>query len=387
LSFRLVQSVTVSCDETMDTGDIWRCALEQTGLQVVASRNTGRSHVTTLKGLFQIMLGLLGVGGNVEAGGEHSIEIKSEVTVVPVAGPPSARQVADHFRSPRRLLVIENLQYLKAEVQKALCQQLKSLLDRDDFTAILVSTTHHASGVTDLVPDLLMRTTHIALGNWMPTDLERIAEQGFRHLELRVSPGTLSLIAAESVGLPLVTQQVCSRIAHRLRETHGPRPNAVVIDETHAFEAFASVAQNDFSSYTESFDRLTMDVDQRDYEVWSWMLGAFTAEPVQFCLPIGELTRRMRQCASAPSAAEACTLDRVREVVRRSVPPLAKQRPPILEWREESDTLYIVEPTFLYYLRWRNPRHASSTLARMCEETYELLLSRDRPGDGLKGLS
>lgn len=43
----------------------------------------------------------------------------------------------------------------------------------------------------------------------------------------------------------------------------------------------------------------------------------------------------------------------------------------LLEWREQDDKLYIIEPTFLFYLRWRKQRTQSPTLVTVLKELSE----------------
>jgi hypothetical protein len=84
------------------------------------------------------------------------------------------------------------------------------------------------------------------------------------------------------------------------------------------------------------------------------MLGAFSLDPVIYKMKRHELCDRVARLPFP--ASELPPEQSIRQSLKLIDQLQEKAGVELLEWVERDDALYIVEPTFLFYLRWRKGR-------------------------------
>lgn len=180
-------------------------------------------------------------------------------------------------------------------------------------------------------------------------DLAKIPEKGFSVLGIKSSEGLRKQIAKESVGLPIITQQLCQHIAEQHDMSPGRRRSTLVQREE-LISALSFIADNIYANHKGDYDQLITGPrrGQRKHETYEKIIASFALEPLQFSLRYHELIERVSSLTEEgkeiPAASIASSLKALGKFQERS-----KMR--LLDWHEDERVLYIIEPSFLFYLR------------------------------------
>jgi hypothetical protein len=281
--------------------------------------------------------------------------------------------------------VVEDFHYLKPDEQRIIFQQWKTFID-NEVSVIVIGTTHHAIDIATANQDLLGRLNQIDIAQWSTDDLERILIQGFTHLGAEINDREISRIfteiAKESVGLSIITQQAAEQIFQDLGIdevetkilTQQVTPQ-ITLDTV--YRALHNVANAKYNQLRNDYLQLTTGPRKRarKYNTYEFALTCFTLEPLQFSLMRHEIEERMRKL---PVPAEQIPPSPSVGSMLNALTEFQKSREiELLEWRSVERTLYILEPAFLFYLRWRQPRELASlrshAATKMISFTEQLL--------------
>lgn len=372
LSQRGELPLVVRCDSKMSADQVWLRALEEVDFDRVQSRT--KATITR-------------IGAEVEAGGKLSwawlaettarfkgllsrelqdSEIRSKVLAAP--GPDLLIPI---LKDTVYTLVVEDFHYLADEEKVALFQQWKRFVDQE-VSVLVLSTTHRSVDIANSNKDVIGRIAHVDVGHWDVKDLELIARKGLEHIRIGIDPDLRSLIASEAVGLPIIVQQVCL----------GLFPNKNYVDEIdrkklkidkHAVERslhqVARVKYQQFDPYYATLIRGPRE-KARKYKTYELVLACFTLDPIKFCLHRREIDQRLAKLQlpideMPPFASLNSTLGALKKFQ-------LKREFELLEWRPNEDMLYIIEPAFLFFVRWRTIKAEEYQQL----DLFELLISK-----------
>lgn len=351
--------VRVPCNSELTIQEIWRKALEQVHYaRVVQDNETARVEV----GGSGELGGRIGIPSFAGITGKSAANIQrareSRTTTESVFGAPSPEHLIPLLKNRRAILVFEDYHYLRPEVQKPLFQQWKFLVD-EEISVLVVGTTHHAADLAQANTDLIGRVSHIELPRWQRSDLLEIARKGLEYLGVGIDDGFVEQVAQESVGLPLITQAVLQDLlgAHGITSVQ-PMRKELEVDQAEVFATLYTVATTRFNAFQLLYERLARGPreDRRKFNTYEMILSTFGLDPITFSLSRGELIDRLHALpvdpAMVPTGSAVATSLRSMGSLQES---LAVR---LLEWNESHQRLYIIEPTFLFFLRWWKPRDA-----------------------------
>ncbi|MFZ5433450.1 MAG: ATP-binding protein, partial [Calditrichota bacterium] len=362
LKNRDVEPLIVRCTTNTSASSFWKYALESIDFarinQKQAQKSTGGSIETTAEG----KLGwkwLASITGKITGKAEAS---KTETEIREhVLAEPSAEHLIPVLKKLPTILVIEDFHYLKEDIQRVISQQWKMFVD-NEISILIVSTTHHSIDLAMANKDLIGRVTQIEVSTWDEDDLAKIAQQGFQHLNISIDVGILSIIARESVGLPIITQQVCRQllvdfgIAEKL-ETKRYLP---VLD-AEVYKALNTVARSAYSQLAPFYEILIRGPRKkaRKYDTYELVVATFSLNPIKFSISREEIDDRLRRLPIKkdklpPTGSINTTLNALAKFQ-------SSKKIELLEWHEITNKLYIIEPSFLFYLRWRETRKTALT--------------------------
>ena len=273
------------------------------------------------------------------------------------------------------VFVVEDFHYLHPTVKMTIFQQWKTFID-NEVSVIVVGTTHHAVDLAYANRDLVGRIAQIDLSNWSQPDLEKIAIQGFNVLKLKVSEVITSVISKEAAGLPIIVQEACSELllARGIREIL-PGEMQVSFQRKDVYTALHNVAKNHYSQFEAIYQRLIIGPRKkaRKYDTYEIVMATFAQDPLTFCLKRHELDERLRELAIPDSKRPPVTSV---DGTLRALGGFQKRNGiDLLEWSEVEHCLYILEPAFLFYLRWREQRNKPPTLTDMLKAIWQSINS------------
>jgi hypothetical protein len=364
--------VTARCDNDLTAKDVWKKALEDVDFDRLTSRKSEKKTSSEVSGEVSGSFGwhwLAGLAGKM--GTKLSKERGEEETRERILADANPSHLVHVLKNLPALFVLEDFHYLAPSVQKTVFQQWKVFVDAE-VSIVIVGTTHHAVDLAYANKELIGRLSHIDVPTWRSGDLRSIAEQGFGVMNVSASSDTLSTIARESVGLPIVTQAVCLEMLLR-RDITQPQNSSSTTSVTtaEAFEALHAVAIEKFGVFSAIYDRLSLGLKKRrKYRTYELILLSFTYGELTFSSTRWQIAERMSKL----------------EIPKEEIPPPAllartlqslgalqeKMDVQLLEWRKQDEKLYIIEPTFLFYLRWRTPKKRPPSLIEILFEFKNL---------------
>ncbi len=276
-----------------------------------------------------------------------------------VLGEPGPDLLIPLLRNTSYKLVIEDFHYLSDIEKVLLFQQWKRFVD-NEVSVLVLGTTHRAVDIANRNRDLLGRIEQIDVGHWDNNDLSSICEQGFKYLKIRIRKDKINQLSSEAVGLPIIVQQLCYNLitaqnveyVDQISNRDFNFTDDLVLECLHR-TAITKYAQ--FDSYYNTLIRGPRE-KTRKYKTYELVLLCFTLDPIKFSLNRFEIDQRMGKLnistAEVPPAASLnSTLGALKKFQERRGFEL-------LEWRPNEEILYIIEPSFLFYVRWRKPKEA-----------------------------
>lgn len=340
----------VRCSGKMTVSDFWASPLETLDFKRLAEVSNSYGISLTAKigasgeaGWSWLAKAIATVGFDFSAKGDYAL--KREV----VRSSVSSKHLLPLLKQLPLQLIIEDFHYLSEEVKIEVFQQWKAFTD-EGVSVLIVSTTHHAADIAKANPDLSGRTRLIDIGKWEIPDLAKIPESGFKLLEIKHTNATAEQIARESVGLPIITQQICQEIAtnHDMSQGSEQRSTNVELAEIKAAQKY--VAENLYANHKSDYEQLVAGPRQkkRKYATYEKILASFALEPLEFSLSYSDLISRVTSLCTSNESIPAASINAALRALEKFQ---LRKKMSLLDWHNGEARLYIIEPSFLFYLR------------------------------------
>lgn len=118
-----------------------------------------------------------------------------------------------------RPLVIDDIHFVPRDAQEQIIKALKPLVfgsqSEPGRRVVFISIGNRVINVLTSLPDMRDRMLPLPVEYWTPTDLSKIAEDGFLKLHLIDPDGSLaSKLAEQSFGSPQLMQQLCREVCY-----------------------------------------------------------------------------------------------------------------------------------------------------------------------------
>lgn len=367
--------LVVQCTRSKSAVDIWREALSAVNFERVTQSTKSKTNTAEAGTEIEAEASwawLAKITGRQSLTGSKEV---NEATVKErILADPSPDLLVPVLKHTAYVLIIEDFHYLDDDQKIHLFQQWKRFID-NEISIVVLGTSHRAVDIASSNKDLLGRIGQIDIGQWSTDDLKKICAKGFAYLQTSVGPETIDLIVNESVGLPIITQQIClelitSRSVLTVREA---RKRKMKFDDKAAQTALYQVANHRYSQFATYYQTLIRGPREktRIYKTYEYVLACFTVDPISFDLTRADIDRRLEKlCRQAsdtkpPAASVNSTLGALQKFQQTRDFQL-------LEWRPTESKLYIIEPSFLFYVRWRTKKEEEGQL-----DFFELLLKGD----------
>lgn len=367
------EPIVVNCDATVDADEFWKRSLEKVDFSRLTSiQNTDSSEISSQATLG----GSIGWAWLADLIGEVSLGISKNNTETEIrekiVAKPSPSHLIPLLKHSNALLVVEDFHYLNETVQKQIFQQWKAFTD-EQVSALVVGTTHHGVDLAYANPDLVGRIQQIDLGRWPKRDLIEIANKGFEKLRIPTPPDVINLIANESSGLPIITQQTCSQLFFDKQIDEFEPGSAITFTKQSAMNALHNIAITRYKQFESWHSRLTVGPrkNARKYNTYEIVLSIFTLDPLRFDLKRHEIDERilklgLNKVQLPPPASINSTLSALESFQKRNGFEL-------LEWSKRDQTIYVLEPAFLFFIRWRRPRQTIPKVLDIISDFIKIL--------------
>ena len=252
-------------------------------------------------------------------------------------------------------LIIDDFHYIDKEVQTYIARTLKAEIFKG-LRAIILSLPHRSDDAIRLNPDLIGRTAFIDLAPWSPSDLSQIAEKGFKMLGIDIGDAMISEMAQEAASSPLLMQEICLNMAGEMKDCHIAHADENLLQKVFrstakSYQHYRDVLKEAYQGPSQGRARRKqyVSLDRNTYDVYGLLLTSISSDPPILELPVDEIQKRIRRILGAGDIPNKLTIanavKHLSDIIRASLPKLDTMD-------VKKNTLYILDPMLLFYLRW-----------------------------------
>ncbi|HBZ80812.1 MULTISPECIES: ATP-binding protein [Brevibacillus] len=266
-------------------------------------------------------------------------------------------KVIQYFLENDWVLVLDDFHYASPNMQMEIAYQLKDAI-RKYFKTVVISLPHRSDDAIRKNSDLSGRLNLINIEPWNTKELREIAVTGFGKLGLNINSTLANNMAQESLSSPQLMQSICLNLSLLLDIDNKDNPK---LDSSMLKKAYEMTSLN-LLSYREVARKLKNGPNPRgqkrktytinsgnQVDIYELLLKALSVDPPKVSLFIDEMKRRMDALVSDTDKPDRLkiktTIGQVQSIMQTSEPMYQ-----VFEYKD--DEVYILEPLFLFYLRW-----------------------------------
>ena len=348
--------------------DLWTEVLDQ--FEVPLTREEIAGDGVDLEGRVEakaeVKVPLLKGGGGAQGG----IRKRRDRAVHKTFGRGGFRQAVQALANSGYIVLIDDFHYIPKKSQSPIVRQCKAAAE-SGVALCFVTVPHRAEDVLRANSELRGRVFCLDLSYWREKDLVEIGRKGFTALNVTVPDPVLSRFAKESAGSPQLMQAIClsacfhSGIEESLDEEKTLEPRFRALDSILQETAFTAM----FSDLISALKKGPMQrgTERRLFalhgggsgDVYECVLRALAADPPSLHFDYTNIKQRVASvCVWLKKADDLPKGGAIIHALKQMNKIARDQRPEerILEWTREGGggRLDIVDPYFLFYLRWSN---------------------------------
>lgn len=353
--------ITVTGAGITAASEIWDRALDWMDVptQATSGKNIARDVTVSamIKGTIGVPLLANAQSGGSLAGSQHKGTQTTETKVR-----RGMAQVVDEISNSDYVLLIDDFHYMPTGIQSEVAKEIKEAA-RLGVKICTASVPHRSDDVVRSNPELRGRVRAIDIPIWSNKELVQIGQLGFPLVGINISSKILNHMAAEASGSPQLMQAISLQMCFTLglRECQSPALPRDITDEELKRTFQETSTRTDFASLLRNMhagpkvrgtERKEFKLSDGSHgDVYRALLLALKADPPTLSFAWNELSRRVQSTCSpdAPQAASistSCT-----QIARMAQDMYPNQR--VIDWQgDPTNLLSIVDPYFLFYLRW-----------------------------------
>lgn len=268
-------------------------------------------------------------------------------------------KIIQYFNENNLVLVLDDFHYAPESMQLEMSYQLKDAI-RKKFRTIVISLPHRADDAIRKNPDLSGRLNLINIEPWQLEELSEIAKTGFHSLGMNIDLQYAKDMALESLASPQLMQSICLNLAILL-DIDNKRENARIKNKSDLEEAYKMTTIN--LSYKDVVRKLKTGPNPRgqkrktyqlvtgeNADIYELIINAIALDPPKISISIDDMKKRIDELISdaddKPDKPKVkSTIEHIQAIMQSS-----ESIYQVFEYKDEE--IYILEPHFLFYLRW-----------------------------------
>lgn len=266
-------------------------------------------------------------------------------------------KIINYYKNENLVLVIDDFHYAPEEKRMQIAQQLKDAIRRG-FKAVVVSLPHRADEAIRRNADLSGRLSMINIEPWKVNDLKEIAKIGFSKMDIRIEDEVAEQIAVESLSSPQLMQYICLNICTILemsgREERCVKQEILTTAYQYTTANFeygdvVSLMQKGPNMRGKSRNKFRAENGQ-EYDIYELIVRSIAENPPIMKLEFENVRERICRliaddCKKPSPQAMKESLAKLQELLDGREDIFK-----VLDWKD--GVLYILDPLFLFYLRW-----------------------------------
>ena len=267
----------------------------------------------------------------------------------------SKDKVIQYYIENEKVLVIDDFHYASPEMQMKMAQQLIDAIRRE-LKVVVVSLPHRADDAIRQNADLSGRLSLINIETWKEEDLKKIALKGFDKLNIKIENSIAEKLAVECLTSPQLMQYICLSICTLLEDEEKQEINDDILQRAYKFTTvnfnYADVVSviskgpNPRGQQRKHYQT----IDGKELDLYGLIVESLAKNPPLMEIDFDTFYNRIIQLIKTTDT----KLDK--QTVKNHLNSLQG----ILEGKEEiyraiewkDGTIYVLDPLFLFYLRW-----------------------------------
>ena len=264
-------------------------------------------------------------------------------------------KIIDYYEENK--LVIDDFHYVPEMKRMQVAQQLKDAI-RKGFRVVVVSLPHRADEAIRQNSDLSGRLSLINISPWAEDDLKEIAKMGFGKLEIEIRDDVAAQIAVESLTSPQLMQYICLNICTILEMTEAENKviGSEILEKAYRLTTInfgygdvVALMRKGPSTRGKSRNKF-LAKNGMEYDIYELIVKSIAENPPIMELKFEDMKDRI-YCLISDNQ-EKPKPQTIKDSLAK-LQELLNDREDIfkvLDWKE--GILYILDPLFLFYLRW-----------------------------------
>lgn len=268
----------------------------------------------------------------------------------------SKDKIIRYYIENNKILVIDDFHYASTEMQMKMAQQLKDAIRRE-LKVVVVSLPHRADDAIRQNADLSGRLSLINIETWKEEDLKKIAIMGFDKLGIKITDNIAEKLAIECLTSPQLMQYICLSICTLLEDEKKQEVNDEILEKAYRFTTinfnYADVVSVLIKGPNPRGQqrKLYRTVDGKELDLYGIIVESLAKNPPMTELDFESFYNRIFNVIE-----ENDRLKLEKQTVRNHLNHLQE----LLEGKEEiyraiewkDGKVYVLDPLFLFYLRW-----------------------------------
>lgn len=267
----------------------------------------------------------------------------------------SKDKVIQYYKENGKVLVIDDFHYAPKAMQMKMAQQLKDAIRRE-LKVVVVSLPHRADDAIRQNADLSGRLSLINIEAWKEEDLKEIALKGFRELQIQITDEVAGQLAVECLTSPQLMQYICLSICTLLEDKGLHTVESGLLEEAYKFTTvnfnYADVVSVMSKGPNPRGKKrsLYQTTSGKQLDLYGLIVESLAKNP-----PFSELDFEGIYERIVKLLAEEETKPDKQSVKNHlnNLQIILKEKEEIyraIDWKDGK--IYILDPVFLFYLRW-----------------------------------
>lgn len=267
----------------------------------------------------------------------------------------SKDKVIQYYKEKEKVLVIDDFHYASKEMQIKMAQQLKDAIRRE-LKVVVVSLPHRSDDTIRQNADLSGRLSLINIEAWKKEDLKEIALKGFRQLNMSISDKVAEQLAVECLTSPQLMQYICLSICTLLEDKNETIVNEEIIETACRF----TTVNFNYSDVVNVMlkgpnprgksRKLYKTIFGKELDLYGLIVESIAKNPPIMEMNFDTIYDRVLNLLSENE--ELPTKQSLKEHLGK-LQAILQEKQEIyraIEWKD--GIVYILDPLFLFYLRW-----------------------------------
>lgn len=355
--------VNIAGGNIQKVGDIWQSIVHEMGLSGNLTIQQSQKTAKTID-----VTGQAGIDFGIKLGTESKSSSVQEIETAKSEEKPISvqRQAINGLLQFKRVLVIDDFHYLQPNVQQYIIRALKEPLLRG-LRVIFIAVPHKTYDIVRGEREMTGRVRSLKIPNWTPTELKEIALTGFPLLQMHVNQDVIDRFAMESFESPNLMQQFCLNFcfSFNIRETLKDILNFELPSEK-ITDFFHDIIKQNVDS--DEFERLAAGPKQhgqrrKEYlfksdkklDLYKGILLAISKTGPKNEISLQELRDTlisMIVLSKGEKTPQSSNLSSVLTQMSNIAKKNADKGNPVIDWEKDTSKLFIIDPYFLFYLKW-----------------------------------